>query len=106
MLISLSILGAALSFLFLAIFFTPLEKAFPAKQQPFFRPHWWTDLAFFLGQYLLWGGCVLAILQFFRGWLDVIVPIAFRSAVGQQPWWLQVVEVILLSDLFVYWGHR
>jgi sterol desaturase/sphingolipid hydroxylase (fatty acid hydroxylase superfamily) len=106
MLISLSILGTGLSFLFLAILFTPLEKAFPAKQQPFLRPHWWTDLGFFLGQYLLWGGCVLVILQFFRGWLDGIVPVALRSAVRSQPWWLQAIEVIFLSDLFVYWGHR
>jgi sterol desaturase/sphingolipid hydroxylase (fatty acid hydroxylase superfamily) len=106
MLLSLSILGTGLSFLFLAILFTPLEKAFPAKQQPFFRPHWLTDLGFFLGQYLLWGGCVLAILQFFRGRLDTFVPIALRSAVSSQPWWLQAIEVIVLSDLFVYWGHR
>jgi sterol desaturase/sphingolipid hydroxylase (fatty acid hydroxylase superfamily) len=106
MLISLSILGAGLSFLFLAILFTPLEKAFPAKQQPFFRPHWLTDLGFFLGQYLLWGGGVLAILHFFRGWLDTVMPVSLRSAVGSQPWWLQAIEVILLSDLFVYWGHR
>ena len=23
-----------------------------------------------------------------------------------QPWWLQAVEVIVLSDFLVYWGHR
>jgi sterol desaturase/sphingolipid hydroxylase (fatty acid hydroxylase superfamily) len=61
---------------------------------------------FFLGQYLLWGGLVLGVLHFFRGWLDGIVPAGFRAAVASQPWWLQAVEVILLSDLFIYWGHR
>jgi sterol desaturase/sphingolipid hydroxylase (fatty acid hydroxylase superfamily) len=104
--IPLTILGTGLSFLFLVVLFWPLEKIFPAKSQRTFRPNWWTDLAFFLGQYLLWGGCVLAALHFFRGWLDGIAPTGFRAAVKWQPWWLQAIEVILLSDLFVYWGHR
>jgi sterol desaturase/sphingolipid hydroxylase (fatty acid hydroxylase superfamily) len=104
--IPLTIVGTGLSFLFLVVLFWPLEKIFPAKNQRTFRPNWGTDLAFFLGQYLLWGGCVLAALHFFRGWLDGIVPIGFRTAVRLQPWWLQAIEVILLSDLFVYWGHR
>ena len=106
MTISLSILGAGLSFLFLAVLFWPLERVFPAKAQRLFRPDWWTDLVFFLGQYLVWGGGVLALLQLFRGWLDGVVPAGFREAVASQAWWLQVVEVILLSDLLVYWGHR
>jgi len=87
--------------------FRPLEWAFPAKAgQKFFRPAWWTDLCFFLGQYLLWGGVVLAVLMWFRGWLDWGLPVGFRAAVAAQPWWLQAVQVIVLSDLFVYWGHR
>jgi len=48
-----SILGAGLSFLFLGLLFWPLERIFPARQQRIFRPRWVTDLAFFLGQYLL-----------------------------------------------------
>ena len=106
MTISLSILGAGSSFLFLAVLFWPLERVFPAKAQRLFRPDWWTDLVFFLGQYLVWGGGVLALLQLFRGWLDGVVPAGFREAVASQAWWLQVVEVILFSDLLVYWGHR
>jgi len=98
--------SVGLSFLFLAVVFWPLEKVFPARSQRLLRPDWFTDLAFFLGQYLLWGGAVLALLHLFRGWLDGIVPAAFRAAVQAQPWWLQAVEVILLSDLLIYWGHR
>ncbi len=104
--IPLTFLGAGLSLLFLMALFCPLEKVFPAKKQPFFRPRWWTDLAFFLGQYLLWSGCVLAILRFFRGWLDLAVPGSFRAAISSQPWRLQAIEVVFLSDLFIYWGHR
>ena len=100
------LLTTSLSFLFLVLLFVPLEKVFAAKKQPFLRPHWFTDLAFFLGQYLVWGAVVLAVLQYFRGWLGGIVPAGFRAAVASQPWWLQAVEVILLSDLLIYWGHR
>jgi sterol desaturase/sphingolipid hydroxylase (fatty acid hydroxylase superfamily) len=99
--------SAGLSLVFLAVLFWPMERLFPAvKGQGMFRPHWGTDLAFFLGQYLLWGGCVLAILQALRHWLDGVVPAGFRAAVGAQPWWLQAIEVLLLSDLLIYWGHR
>jgi sterol desaturase/sphingolipid hydroxylase (fatty acid hydroxylase superfamily) len=64
------------------------------------------DVCFFLGQYLLWSAAVLWLLSRFGDWLDGIVPASFRAQVAAQPWWLQAVEVVLLSDLFVYWGHR
>ncbi|MCW1920988.1 sterol desaturase family protein [Luteolibacter arcticus] len=95
------------SLLFLCLVFVPLERAFPAKPgQRFFRPAWWLDLCFFLGQYLLWSALVLWLLSRFGDWIDGVVPATFRAAVAGQPWWLQAVEVILLSDFFVYWGHR
>src|SRR5262245_40804118 len=96
-----------LSFFFLALVFRPLEMAFPAKSgQRFFRPAWLTDLCFFLGQYLLFSGIVFWFLTQFSRWLGGIVPQGFRTAVAGQPWWLQVVEVIFLSDLLICWGHR
>jgi sterol desaturase/sphingolipid hydroxylase (fatty acid hydroxylase superfamily) len=95
------------SFLFLVLVFRPLELVFPAKPgQRFFRPAWFTDLCFFLGQYLLWNGLVLWALLRFSHWLDGMVPSDFRQAVAAQPWWLQVLEVVVLSDLIIYWGHR
>lgn len=101
------LLTAGSSLLFLALAFRPLEWAFPAKPgQPFFRPAWWTDLAFFLGQYFLFTGLVLWLITRLGFGLDQVVPTAFRLAVAAQPWWLQAVEVVALSDLCVYWGHR
>ena len=100
-------LGSGLSFLFLALLFRPLEMAFPAKRgQKFFRPDWWTDLCFFLGQYLLFGGLVFWMLGYAGAWIGGIVPSEFRAAVAAQPWYLQAIEVIVLSDPCVYWGHR
>jgi sterol desaturase/sphingolipid hydroxylase (fatty acid hydroxylase superfamily) len=96
-----------LSFLFLVFVFWPLERVFPAKPgQRFFRPAWFTDLCFVLGQYLLWSGLVLWALVHFSHYLDGIVPQDFRKAVAAQPWWLQVIEVVLLSDFLIYWAHR
>lgn len=95
------------TFLFLCLLFIPLERTFPARPgQKFFRPDWWLDLSFYLGQYLLWGSAVLALLRYAGGGLQRVVPESFRASVASQPWWLQAIEVVLLSDLFVYWGHR
>ncbi len=100
-------LSTGVSFLFLCLVFRPLEWAFPAKPgQRFFRPAWWTDLCFMLGQYLIWNGLVFWVLTQFAGWLDGIMPAGFRASVASQPWWLQAIEVIVLSDFCVYWGHR
>lgn len=104
--VPLFILSTGVSFFFLMLVFIPMEKLFPARKQRFFRPEWWVDLCFFLGQYLLWGGLVLLVLVQFHGWLQVLVPADFRAALAAQPWWLQVLEVVLLSDFTIYWGHR
>lgn len=104
--VPLFILSSGISFLFLMLVFIPMEKLFPARKQRFFRPEWWVDLCFFLGQYLLWGGLVLLVLVQFHGWLQGLVPTGFRAAVAAQPWWLQALEVVVLSDFTIYWGHR
>src|SRR5262245_2416101 len=101
------LLATGASLLLIAAVFVPLERAFPAQPgQRFFRPAWLTDLAFFLGQYLLWNGLVLAALAPLAKALAAASPHGIRAAVAAQPWWLQAVEVVLLSDLCVYWGHR
>ncbi len=100
-------LSCGLSFLFLCVVFWPLEKAFPARPgQAVFRKAWLTDLCFFLGQYLVWNGLVLWVLSRVGGFVDGIMHAGFRGAVAGQPWWLQAVEVVVLSDFCVYWGHR
>jgi sterol desaturase/sphingolipid hydroxylase (fatty acid hydroxylase superfamily) len=101
------ILTCGASLLFLFAMFRPLVLAFPAKAgQRFFRPAWFTDLCFLVGQYCLWNGAVLWLLGHVGTSVDLIVPGGFREAVAGQPWWLQAVVVVVLSDFFVYWGHR
>jgi sterol desaturase/sphingolipid hydroxylase (fatty acid hydroxylase superfamily) len=95
------------SILFLLLVFMPMEKVFPAKSnQKILRPYWFTDLCFFIGQYLLWGGLVLWVLNRFGFLIDDIIPLSFRNKVAGQPWWLQAVEVVVLSDFLIYWAHR
>ncbi len=101
------VLSVAASLLFLTLLFRPLELAFPAKAgQRYFRPDWFTDLCFFTGQYVVWNGLVLYGLSWFQLGLNGFISDGFRAAVAVQPWWLQVAEVIVLSDFCVYWGHR
>ena len=101
------IVACFLSFWFLAALFHPLERVFPAKSgQPFFRREWFVDLCFFAGQYIIWNGAVLWLLLRFGGWIDHIMPDDFTLAVRAQPWWLQAIEAVLLSDFCIYWGHR
>src|SRR3989338_6125037 len=100
-------LPTGISLLFLAVLFIPMEKVFPAKSgQKIFRPNWAADLTYFLGQYLLWSGLVLWVLGYFSGWIHGWIPQSLRETVAAQPWWLQVAEVIVLSDFIIYWAHR
>src|SRR4051812_25951389 len=99
--------STGLSLLFLVVVFRPLELAFPAKPgQRFFRPGWLLDLCFFLGQYLLWSGLVFWALTYLSRFFGETVPTGFRAQVAAQPFWLQMLEVIVLSDVLIYWGHR
>ncbi len=101
------LLAATLSFAFLVLVFRPLEWAFPARpEQRFFRPEWWTDLCFFLGQYLFWNSLVLGLLTHWGSLVTALVSNSLRAAVAAQPWWLQALEVVVLSDFCIYWGHR
>jgi sterol desaturase/sphingolipid hydroxylase (fatty acid hydroxylase superfamily) len=101
------IAAAGITFGVLVLVFRPLEMVFPAKPgQRFFRPGFLMDICFFLGRHLFWGGIVLWLLLQLRNWLGWVVPAVFRETVAHQPLWLQAVEAVFLSDLFMYWGHR
>ena len=101
------LLATGASLLFLALVFIPMEKAFAAKPgQPVFRPKWFLDLCYFFGQYLLWSSLVLKALNFLVLWFDKNIPMQFRDFIAEQPLWLQATEVLVLSDLLIYWGHR
>jgi sterol desaturase/sphingolipid hydroxylase (fatty acid hydroxylase superfamily) len=102
-------LGAAsYALLWLAFIFVPLEWARPMwPQQLRLRKGLATDLAFFAGQHLLFGALVAWLLM--RGYALMPRPewlTSLQSTFASQPHWLQGVEVVVLGDLAMYWGHR
>jgi sterol desaturase/sphingolipid hydroxylase (fatty acid hydroxylase superfamily) len=102
-----NILDAGLAFLVLFLIFRPLELAYPAKaDQRFFRPHWFTDFCFLVGQYLLFNGAVFWLLQRIEPHVHAATPATLRNSITSLPVWLQAILVILLGDLLIYWGHR
>ncbi len=98
---------AALSLVVLGVMFGPLERAFAAR--PAQRP-WRTgsgvDLAFFLGQYLLWSALALVVLDAARAGLADLVPAAWREGAAAWPLAAQVGVAVVAGDLLVYGWHR
>lgn len=96
------------SLLCLAVVFVPLEWAAPAwAGQRRLRSRFLTDLAFFAGQYLLFGASVAFVLArlvvFFA---DAPLLVTVRQAFTSQPLAIQAVQAVMLGDFVVYWGHR
>lgn len=97
-----------LNMLLTGILFVPLEKLFGRlTDQPLFRSEWREDLFYFLLSSVLVQTLTylslapsMAILQHTSSWS------AFRQSVASQPFWLQVVEIMFLTDFVQYWFHR
>ena len=45
-------------------------------------------------------------LKWLRSAVGTMVPIAFADGISTQPFLLQAVEVVVISDIAIYWGHR
>ena len=98
----------ALNLLLTGVLFIPLEKLFGRlTNQPLFRTEWREDLFYFLlGSVLVQSLTYLslapsmAILQHTGSWAE------FRQMVSAQPLWLQVLEIMFLTDFVQYWFHR
>jgi sterol desaturase/sphingolipid hydroxylase (fatty acid hydroxylase superfamily) len=93
--------GLLLDLLWVAAIFVPLERAFAARPQAVFRPAWRTDLLFLVGQTLLFVPAVAWVLALVYAPVRGVVP-----GFGVLPAWVQVPVVLVLADLFAYWGHR
>ncbi|MGB3723929.1 MAG: sterol desaturase family protein [Pacificimonas sp.] len=90
------------------LLFAPLERLFPKRrEQRLFRQEWREDLFYFLVSSMM-----VQIITFLAlapsgvimsatGSLDSI-----RDAIASQPWTLQFLEVVILTDLAQYWFHR
>src|SRR5215211_137602 len=93
--------------LFTCVVFVPLERLFALRpEQKVFRLGWQTDMLYlFLNGALIKLGLLAIIVGAFFGARSVI-PSSLQLAVAEQPYWLQLVEVLVLADLGFYWVHR
>ncbi|MEQ9362786.1 MAG: sterol desaturase family protein, partial [Leptospirales bacterium] len=105
------IVDAGLYFALLAIGLGPLERAFATRDQPVLREGFATDLLFYLGQSLLFTKLTLIGLWFAHDALSSLAATStgfggLRANFGAWPPWIQIVLIVLLSDLCIYWAHR
>jgi sterol desaturase/sphingolipid hydroxylase (fatty acid hydroxylase superfamily) len=84
-----------------------MERTFPAKgNQPFFRPHFLVDLSHFIFQYFFWGSATLFIMSYFESFINFSFLSETRNIFKNQSIVFQTIEIFVLSDLLIYWGHR
>jgi sterol desaturase/sphingolipid hydroxylase (fatty acid hydroxylase superfamily) len=99
--------SAIVFFVALIILFFPMERVFPAYQkQRFFRPSWWVDFLFFIGQFLLWTILVISLITTLNSLFFDYISINYARYTSSLPVWIQFIMIVLLSDLSIYWFHR
>ncbi len=90
------------------LMFAPFERLFPQRpEQRLFRQEWREDLFYYLVSSMavqIMTFLTLAPSTFIMaktgGFAD------FRALVGGQPWLVQLIEIMILTDLAQYWFHR
>lgn len=96
-----------LNLAFTGILFIPLERLFPKyESQPLFRFEWREDLFYFLVSSLFVQVLSLLSLAPANTILAHTNWTSFRAWVGSQWLWLQVLEIMFLTDFVQYWVHR
>lgn len=101
-----SLVEFSFAFGLLALIFLPLERLFPAREQGVLRKESGTDFLFFAGQYLLWTAPVVAALTWLVGSVEHLPLAGLRAGTQALPLWVQIIAVILLCDVSIYWAHR
>jgi lathosterol oxidase len=96
-----------LDLLILAILFVPLERLWPLHPElPILRGGFRTDLVHFFANHLLVGVTVFLTMAPAAWIFSDLVNANFQATIAAQPLGLQVIEAILVADLFQYAIHR
>lgn len=86
---------------------TPLELVLPARRaQRRLRKGALVDLAYFTLNPFLINVLAALLLGLVATLLALVVPPSLRHLLASQPWLVQLVEVIVLSEVGGYWVHR
>ncbi|TFW29564.1 sterol desaturase family protein [Massilia horti] len=98
-------LEIVLGFAMFALVFVTLERFFPFRQQRVLRPGWMTDVLYYLVGCFVghFSDAITAGTILLFGWA-----LGFQSGgfAGQQPEWLQFIELVLIADFLAYCYHR
>lgn len=100
------IIGSLIGMVVLGAIFVPMERKRPLVKQKTFRKLWRTDVTHllftgFLDTAFTLVGIVAAFLLV--GWW---APAGIAAAVNSQPYWVMVIESLLIGNLLGYWSHR
>ena len=90
------------------LIFAPIERFLPHRaKQRLFRTEWREDLFYYLISSMMVQALTFLAFAPSKAVLSVSGGFAgFRALVGSQPLVLQVIEIMLLTDLVQYWFHR
>lgn len=94
-------------FLVAVAIFVPLERVFALRRdQKVLHRGWRSDVVHFVVTNPLKKGLVIVALAVPFVILRATAGSVTGPLVTAQPWWLEMLEAIVLADLFAYWGHR
>lgn len=89
-----------------ALIFIPFEHLFAERPQKILRKSLTVDLIYVLFNGLIIKAGVVVMAAGAFSVAAILVPQSITQAVSGQPVWLQVAEIILITDIGVYWTHR
>jgi sterol desaturase/sphingolipid hydroxylase (fatty acid hydroxylase superfamily) len=96
-----------LNIVFLGFIFIPLERLLPHRpDQTVFRTEWREDLFYYLISSMMVQVLTFLTLAPSKVILSQVDLDRARTFLGSQPLWLQVIEIMVLTDFVQYWLHR
>ena len=102
----MEILFQRLGLLGLSAVYVFLERRFPARPRPFFRPGLGTDALHLLLTDFLTNACVFAMIAVLWFPLQALKWTASAQFISAQPAWWNAVVALVLVDFIGYWMHR
>lgn len=89
-----------------ALIFIPFEHLIAERPQKILRKGLGVDLIYVLFNGLVVKAVIILIAANALEAAAMLIPRSVTHAVGGQPIWLQVAEIIVITDIGVYWAHR
>jgi lathosterol oxidase len=90
-----------------SLVFVPLERLFAQRpDQALFRPAWRTDLAYFFVSSLFVQVTTLLTMKPAMVFFSWAASATLQAGIASQPFAVQFLEILFLTDLVQYWVHR